>query len=122
LFVDPDDESRGWGPFGRAGIADPNTSPIDLFLSLGAGGNVPGVRRGGDTFGVGWFYAATSSQIGTLITSQFGPIGDGQGVECFYNYEFTPAIRLTPDLQYVVPALRSAAPALIAGVRALVSF
>ena len=122
LLVDREDESRGWGPFGRAGIADPNTSPIDLFLSLGVGGHVPGVRRGGDTFGVGWFYAATSSQIGTLITSQFGPIGDGQGVECFYNYEFTPAIRLTPDLQYVVPALRSAAPALIAGVRALVSF
>ena len=46
----------------------------------------------------------------------------GQGVECFYNYQFTPAIRITPDLQYVVPALRSADPSLIAGVRALVSF
>ena len=58
----------------------------------------------------------------TAITSQFGPIGDGQGVECFYNYALTPAIRITPDVQYVVPALRSAAPALIAGIRALVSF
>ena len=83
---------------------------------------MPGDTRRHDTFGIGWYYASTSSRIGTLITSQFGPIGDGQGVECFYNYEFTPAIRITPDVQYVVPALRSAAPALIAGVRALVSF
>jgi len=78
--------------------------------------------RPDDTFGVGWYYASTSPQIGTAITSQFGPIGDGQGVECYYNYAVTRAIRITPDLQYVVPALRSAEPALIAGARALVSF
>jgi carbohydrate-selective porin OprB len=57
-----------------------------------------------------------------LITSQFGPVGDGQGIECFYNYAVTPAVRITPDVQYVVPSLRLAEPALIAGVRALVSF
>jgi porin len=122
LFVDAADETRGWGPFGRAGIADKTTSPIDMFLSFGLGGNVPGRIRRDDTFGIGWYYASTSRQIGTLITSQFGPVGDGQGIECFYNYEFTPAIRITPDVQYVVPALRLAEPALIAGVRALVSF
>jgi hypothetical protein len=122
LFVDPADETRGWGPFGRAGIADPNTSPIDAFLSFGVGGNVFDRTRRDDTFGIGWYYASTSPQIGTLITSQFGPIGNGQGIECFYNYELTPAVRITPDLQYVVPAIRSAEPALIAGVRALVSF
>ena len=114
--------TRGWGPFGRAGIADPNTSPIDAFLSFGVGGNVPGRRRRDDTFGVGWYWASASPQIGTLITSQFGPVGDGQGIECFYNYALTPAVRITPDLQYVVPTLRLAEPALIAGVRALVSF
>ena len=122
LFVDPADETRGWGPFGRAGIADPNTSPIDAFLSFGVGGNVLGRTRRDDTFGIGWYYASTSPQIGTLITSQFGPIGNGQGIECFYNFELTRAVRITPDLQYVVPSLRSAEPALIAGVRALVSF
>jgi porin len=122
LVVDPTDDTRGWGPFGRAGVADETTSPIDMFLSFGVGGNVPGRRRPEDTFGIGWYYASTSRQIGTLITSQFGPIGDGRGIECFYNYALTPAIRITPDVQYVVPALRSAEPALIAGVRGLVSF
>lgn len=122
LFVDAADATRGWGPFGRAGIADPSTSPIDMFLSFGVGGTLPGRMRRDDTFGVGWYYASTSPDIGTRITSQFGPIGDGQGVECFYNYAVSPAVRITPDVQYVVPALRSAAPALIAGVRTLVSF
>jgi carbohydrate-selective porin OprB len=75
-----------------------------------------------DTFGIGWYWASASPEIGTLITSQFGPVGDGQGVECFYNYAVTPAIRITPDVQYVVPSLRLAEPALIAGVRGLVSF
>ena len=122
LFVDPADATRGWGLFGRAGIADATTSPIDAFLSFGLGGNVPGGVRPHDTFGIGWYYASTSPRIGTLITSQFGPIGDGQGIECFYNHALTPAIRITPDVQYVVPALRTAGPALIAGVRAFVSF
>ena len=122
LVVDPTDDARGWGPFGRAGIADPSTSPIDAFLSFGFGGNVPGRVRRDDTFGVGWYWASASPQIGTLITSQFGPVGDGQGIECFYNYALTPAVRITPDVQYVVPTLRLAEPALIAGVRALVSF
>lgn len=122
LFVDPADDTRGWGLFGRAGIADPNTSPIDAFLSFGVGGSVPGRMRRDDTFGVGWYWASASPEIGTLITSQFGPIGDGQGIECFYNYALAPAVRITPDLQYVVPSLRLAEPALIAGVRALVSF
>jgi hypothetical protein len=27
-----------------------------------------------------------SPRIGTLIKSQFGPVGDGQGIECFYNF------------------------------------
>ena len=122
LFVDPADATRGWGPFGRAGIADPLTSPIDAFLSFGVGGSALGRSRPTDTFGIGWYWASASPEIGTLITSQFGPVGDGQGIECFYNYALTPAIRITPDLQYVVPTLRLADPAVIAGVRGLVSF
>ncbi len=122
LFVDPADAGRGWGPFARAGIADPETSPIDAFFSVGVGGDVPGRSRPADTFGLGWYYASTSSRIGTLITSQYGPIGDGQGIECFYNWALTPAVRITPDVQYVVPSLRTADPAWIAGARALLSF
>jgi carbohydrate-selective porin OprB len=93
-----------------------------MFLSFGVGGSVAAARRRDDTFGIGWYHASTSPVIGTLIASQFGPIGDSQGIECFYNDEVSRAVRITPDVQYVVPSLRSAAPAVIAGVRTLVNF
>ena len=122
LAVQSEDASRGWGVFGRAGIADDSTSPLAWFLSFGIGGHVPLKTRPDDEFGVGWYYAGTSSQIGPIITSQFGPIGDGQGIECYYNYHWTPALRLTPDLQFLVPALRSFEPSLIVGLRAQLIF
>ncbi len=122
LVVDSADPLRGWGAFGRAGIADEDTSPMAWFLSFGIGGNVLAMSRPADTFGVGWYWAATSSQIGPLITSQFGPIGNGRGVECFYNFQLTPAIRLTPDLQVLVPALRNFDTALIVGLRGQLVF
>lgn len=122
LIVDDADATRGWGTFARAGIADQNTSPISWFLSFGVGGSSPLVARPADTFGIGWYHAAASSLIGPLITSQFGPIGGGEGVECYYNYELSPAVRLTPDLQVVVPALRDNSTALILGVRAQLIF
>jgi porin len=117
LVVDSDDNQRGWGTFGRAGIADDNTSPLAWFLSFGIGGNVTAESRDDDSFGVGWYYGGTSNQIGPLITAQFGPVGNGQGVECFYNYQLSPSIRLTPDVQFLVPVLSSFDPSLILGLR-----
>jgi len=122
LVVDPEDETRGWGTFARAGIADQNTSPMAWFLSCGIGGSSPWSARPADTFGVGWYYAGTSRLMGPRITNQFGPIGDGQGVELYYNYQATPAVRLTPDLQVIIPSLSSIDPALVLGVRAQLIF
>ena len=51
--------------------------------------------------------------IGPISAAQYGTIGNGEGVECFYNYHLTPAVRLTPDFQVVVPALRDFGTALI---------
>ncbi len=117
-----EDPQRGWGAFGRAGIADPNTSPLAWFLSYGIGGDSPLASRPDDTFGVGWYYAGMSHLIGDRITSQIGPVRSGQGVECYYNYELTPAIRLTPDLQVIVPSIRDLGTALILGLRAQLVF
>ncbi len=122
LIVDDRYPSRGWGPFGRAGIADKDTSPVAWFLSFGVGGSSPIASRPQDDFGIGWYHAATSSFIGPLLAAQYGPIGNGEGVECFYNYELTPAVRLTPDVQVVVPALRDFGTALILGLRAQLIF
>ncbi len=117
LVVDSVQPAHGWGTFGRAGIADDNTNPLAWFLSFGIGGNSPIGSRPADTFGVGWYYAFTSSQISPILTAALGPIGNGQGVELFYNYQVTPAIRLTPDLQVIVPAAQNIDPALVIGLR-----
>jgi porin len=118
FVVDETNPTRGWGAFGRAGIADDNTNPMAWFLSFGLGGNCMWTCRPDDTFGVGWYYAGTSSQIGPILETLVGPIGDGQTVECFYNFQVTPAMRLTPDVQVIVPAREEIATALVVGLRA----
>lgn len=122
LVVDPEQPTRGWGVFARAGIADDKTSPMAWFLSCGVGGSSPFESRPADTFGVGWYYSGTSNEIGSILTSVVGPIGDGQGVELFYNYALTPAIRLTPDLQVIIPARENIDPTLVVGMRAQLIF
>ncbi|MCC7085317.1 MAG: carbohydrate porin [Pirellulales bacterium] len=117
LIVDSSNPLRGWGTFGRAGIADANTNPLAWFLSYGIGGSSPIKSRPADSFGVGWYCAGASDQIGPILTAVVGPIGNGQAVECFYNYALTPAIRLTPDLQVIVPAREEIDPALVVGLR-----
>jgi porin len=121
-LVYDDETGRGWGPFGRAGIADDNTNPLAWFLSFGLGGDSPIASRPADRFGIGWYYASTSSQIGPVLEAAFGQIGNGQGFECFYNYQLTPAIYLTPDLQVIVPAREEIDAALVIGLRAQMIF
>ncbi len=119
LHVDPAESSRGWGMFGRAGIGDDDTNPLAWFLSFGVGGHNPLSGRGADTFGVGWFVAATSDQIGPILEIPFGAISDGHGVELFYNWQATPWLNMTPDLQVIVPARENVDTALALGVRAV---
>ncbi len=119
LFVDPCDPKRGWGLFGRAGIADDNANPLSWFLSLGVGGHNPMRGHEADTFGAGWFVAGSSDEIGPILETVLGPIGDGHGVELFYNWQATPWLNITPDLQVIVPGREDVETALALGVRAV---
>ena len=122
LWVDPCNSERGWGVFGRAGLADPETNPIAWFLSFGVGGHslVPG--RDNDTFGAGWYYSGTSNELAPFLATALGGVGDGQGVELYYDVEVTKWLHVTPDLQFVMPARDAVDTATIAGVRARVIF
>lgn len=120
LVVDPDDPNRGWGLFGRAGIADSQTNPIDWFLSLGIGGNSPISSREADTFGVGWYYSATSNRLSPFINKILGGVGDGYGVEMYYNVEVTKWFHLTADMQVLRPARQKFDTALLVGLRAVI--
>ncbi len=122
ISVDPRQPSRGWGIFGRAGLADKHSNPLSWYVSAGIGGNSPIPGRGADTFGIGWYYAKTSSELGRLAQALLGPVGDGQGAELFYNIAATPWLHLTPDLQILKPAVERIDTAVVIGVRAKTDF
>lgn len=121
-YLFADSSGRGWGVFGRAGIADKKTNPIEHFLSFGVGGNsiLPG--READTFGIGWYRSGTSGEVASFVATLLGGLGDSQGVELFYNVEVTPAFHLTADLQYLKPARQAVSDPLLVGLRAMLSF
>ena len=112
LVVDPCDESRGWGVFGRVGVADEDTNPLAWFLSFGVGGSSPIAGRSADTFGVGWYHATVSDVLPGILLADHG-----QGVELYYNYAATPWLHITPDLQIIDPARRGVDSALLFGIR-----
>jgi len=117
-----DKANSSWGYFARAGIAEDHANPLSYFLSAGLGGNSPIAGRAQDRWGVGYYYLATSNRIGPILQAALGPIGDSQGVEMFYNYQFAPSIRITPDMQILKPEREDLDTALLLGVRANVDF
>ncbi len=109
LYVEDEDPSQGVGIFGRFGIADKDTNPVENFYSLGVGGKgiIPG--RDEDTFGLGYYYLNTSDK--------FRLAHEGQGFEAFYNFEITPWFHVTPDFQIIDSAVRSVETNFITGIR-----
>ncbi|MFY9256207.1 MAG: carbohydrate porin [Fuerstiella sp.] len=122
LYVDKHNPKRGWGLFGRAGIADEATNPIGWFLSGGIGGNsmIPG--REDDTFGAGFYYLGTSSKLAPILTTALGGIGDGYGTELFYNIAVTKWFSLTGDAQFIQPARKSTDSSVLLGMRGVINF
>ena len=122
LVTDSSNPKRGWGYFGRAGIADQGTNPLGYFLSGGIGGSSPFETRQRDSFGVGYYYAATSNEVAPFINAIFGNFADGQGVEMFYNIATGKRLTITPDLQVLVPSREEIDTALLVGLRANYNF
>lgn len=122
LYQDPNDPMKGWGLFGRLGMAEPRTSPIESFMNFGIGGQSPIAGRENDLFGVGWFYNRSSGELGPIATGLLGIGNYSTGVELFYNYAVTPYFRVSPDLQIIEPAATQANTALILGVRCQIDF
>ena len=112
-----DNPTRGWGLFGRASVSDANPTPLRYFLSLGIGGYSPLGCDRGDRFGIGWYYVGASDEFGPLPQALLGP-RDGTGVEAFYNFQVTPWLNVSPDIQYIRPGAGAIADdAFVYGVR-----
>jgi porin len=97
LHVEDKASERGWGIFGRVGWGPPDRNAIDQFYSFGIGGKGVGERHQ-DRFGVGFYYAHLSHDLRRLVNNL--NVGE-TGLELFYNYALTPAIEITPDVQFI---------------------
>jgi porin len=120
LHTESDDPQQGWGVFGRFGLAPSDGNVFEEFYSLGLGGagTIPGRDR--DSWGLGYYLADASSDLGDLAG-----IESEQGVELYYNIEIAPWLHLTPDLQVIVdPAggLGGNEPAIVYGLRLQMTF
>jgi porin len=116
LVASSETPGAGWGVFGRAGVADDNTNPLEFFLSFGVGGTSPIPCREKDGWGVGWYLARGSDQLGPAFDALLQP-DDGQGVELFYNIAVTPFFNLTADLQIIEPGVGVFDTAIVPGIR-----
>ncbi len=120
LWVNPTNPQQHCGYFARAGFADPNSNPVQYFLSAGLGGTSP--LRDNDGFGVGYYHVGTSGKIDPLIQAVLGGFGDAQGVEMFYRAQINRSIAITPDFQWLDPARKQVAEAYLLGARMNVMF
>jgi porin len=105
---------RGIGLFGRLGIADQDTNPVNWSgsIGLGARGLIP--ARDNDTIGVAYMYTDQTNPERRIATRV---AGSTQAFEAFYNIALTPAANLTFDIQWVDGAFNRFDEATVVGVR-----
>ncbi|MCZ6699368.1 MAG: carbohydrate porin, partial [Planctomycetota bacterium] len=119
LYTEEEDPTQGVGLFGRFGWNTGDANPFETFYSVGVGGKGIVPKRDNDTFGLGYYYLDMSDDIPALANQK-----SEQGVELYYNFEVTPWLHITPDLQVIIdPGGNSDRDvAIAAGVRAHVTF
>ena len=94
---------RGIGMFGRLGYAPARTNTLtrDASVALFARGLLE--RRQYDSLGVGFYYNVVSGKFKNAIQQLTAgtTVKNEKGVEVFYDFAITPAIRLIPGYQHV---------------------
>lgn len=120
LYQSKRNPREGFGLFGQFGISDGNPNRLYWSGHVGIGGTgmIPG--RSLDNWGVGYYYAAPSSDLkNSLELVQI--IRNEQGFEAFYNFAVTPWLVLGADLQVINPSLADRT-AVFCGLRTVIRF
>jgi porin len=117
VYTTTADGSEGFGIFGRIGLGDPNTNPLEQFYSVGIRGQgmLPGRTR--DRFGLGFYYGRLSGDLRDILLDR-----SAWGLEVFYNIAATNWLFVTPDIQVVEPAAKQASTAFLTGLRVQMRF
>jgi porin len=121
LVIDPEDPTKGWGIFANISLADQTTNPVHWFLNLGVGGESPIPGRSSDSFGLGYYYLATSSVLRQTL-GPLAPSASEQGFELYYNATITSWFTLAADIQALDPGQHDARSTFLFGLRAKIDF
>jgi porin len=119
LITEKDDDTQGLGLFGRFGISDDESNPIEDFYSIGFGGKGIFEGRDRDKWGAGYYHVGLSDKLLRPILRRFG---DSDGFEFFYDIELTQHVHITPDLQIIDPSRENVDSAVVLGARARILF
>src|SRR6266403_2212623 len=94
---------RGTGASGRAGYAPEKTNPITRDASIALLAHGLSDRRQHASFGVGFYHNGISRPLKddvARITEGTSRVKNEQGVEVFYDFAITPAIKVIPSYQH----------------------
>jgi porin len=95
---------RGIGVFGRVGYAPAETNPITRDVSIALLAHGLSDRRKNDSFGVGFYHNGISRPLKDNVANLTGGtsrVKNEQGVEVFYDFAITPAIKLISSYQHI---------------------
>lgn len=102
---------RGIGVFGRIGYAPEETNPITRDGSVALIANGLSDLRPNDSFGLGIYHNGISQPLKDDIAQLTGSTAtpkNENGLEVFYDFAITPAIRVIPSYQHVWNPLTAA--------------
>jgi porin len=102
---------RGIGVFGRIGYAPENTNPITRDASVALIANGLSDLRPNDSFGFGIYHNGISQPLKNDIARLTGAAAtpkNENGLEVFYDFAITPAIRVIPSYQHISNPLTAA--------------
>ena len=94
----------GIGIFGRLGYAPADTNPIVWNASVGLMAHGLSDARHYDSFGVAWYWNEVSKYLKndiTNLTMMTASAKNESGIEVFYDFAVTPAVRIIPGYQHI---------------------
>jgi porin len=104
---------------GTWGKQDPNFSGWNIFANIEAFG--PMASRPNDRMGIAGYFNGITRDVKHL-TSELVSLRDIKGFEAYYNFEITPWMHLTGDIQLIDNAQSRDSTAVIPGVRIVIDF
>jgi porin len=95
VYTKADDPTQGIGLFGRFGWARNDVNPVEQYYSIGLGGKGLIPTRAKDQYGVGYYVIGLSDNLQPIVSQE-------SGVEMYYNFEITPWLHISPDMQVIM--------------------